>query len=155
MSEDSGLAAATAPLGATASALVRDYLDRHGKQAEQLASGVVVAPLGGPDLDAPWQLWLAAAGSQRDWLVAQVRAGHRVPRERWPNAIAACNTWNASSAFSKAWLAVEDWESALDGGLVLEASMPLDGGAGQDVVDGFLDAMRRDAVAFWRAMLRT
>jgi hypothetical protein len=137
-----------------AAPLIEAYLERRGKQAERLLDGVIVTPLVGPDLQAPWQLWLASGGPDGAWLVAQVRAAHRVPRERWPKAIAACNAWNAGSPLGKAWLAVEDWATAVDGGLVLEASLPLADDPAAEVVDTFLDALARDAAALWRALLR-
>jgi hypothetical protein len=142
--------------GAGAAApLIQAYIDRRGKPAEQLTGGVVATPLSGPGFDAPWQMWLATSGSDPSWLVVQVRAAHRVPRDRWPDAIGACNSWNESGPLSKAWLAVDDWQTAADGGLVLEASLPVGDGVGQDAVDRFLDALARDALEFWRALLRS
>jgi hypothetical protein len=136
-----------------AAPLIQAYLDRRGKPGEQLPNGVVAVPLSGPDFDSPWQLWLASGGPDGGWLVAQVRAAHRVPRERWPQAIGACNAWNAGSPLAKAWLAVDDWDTAADGGLVLEASLPLVDSPPAEVVDTFLDALTRDAAEFWRALL--
>lgn len=144
------------PLGALqgpTAPLVRAYLDRRGRPAERLPGGAVVAPLG-PRIDAPWQMWLASGGADGSWLVVQVRAAHRVRRERWPAALSACNAWNSSSPLTKAWLAVDDWRTAPDGTLVLEASLPAAGGSDQEVVDRFLDTVGREAVMFWRAQLR-
>jgi hypothetical protein len=141
-------------LAEPAAALVRHYFDARGKPVEPLPNGMVATPLGGTAFDAPWQMWLATGGSDGSWLVAQVRAAHRVPRGRWPDALAACNTWNGTSPLTKAWLAVADWDEADDGALVLEASLPVDGAGAQEAVDAFLDALARDAAEFWRLLLR-
>jgi hypothetical protein len=141
-------------LGEPIALLIKSYLARRKKPAELLASGVVATPLGASGFEAPWQMWFATGGTDREWLVVQVRAAHRVPRDRWPSALTACNSWNQSSPFTKAWLAVDSWETAPGGALVLEASLPLGGGGPeQEVVDRFLDTLEREAVEFWRALV--
>jgi hypothetical protein len=66
--------------------------------------------------------------------------------------MAACNSWNANNAATKAWLAVDDLNSSADGGLVLESVLPLDGRTKQVTFDGFLDDVTRSAAQFWRTL---
>jgi hypothetical protein len=80
----------------------------------------------------------------------QVRSRHRVPRALWADTLLKVNDWNRRGSMTAAWLAVADWDSADDGGIVVEACLATTPDQDVEQVAAFVDQAIAEAVAFWR-----
>jgi hypothetical protein len=92
----------------------------------------------------------AAAGVKGQILVIKFSPDKQIPRDDWGRALAACNTWMRTRHWPLAYLKVEPNASDESGRIILEASIGLEQGVHQELLNAFSDRVRFGADGFCR-----
>lgn len=117
-----------------------------GLACDRTQPGRLVAAL---DADNRSQVWVTGLDGQRI-LAVQVRSVVRVPRPQWPAALRLTNEWNRRQRLTSAWLAVDDWQSSNDAGIVVEAGLPVSDDHDVEQLVEFAELAVADGCRFWR-----
>ena len=135
-----------------AEARIASWFSRHGQPYVAASGGFAssIRPVDSDDVE-PVQLRVLPTTTQPLGILFAATGGTRYARERWPEALAACNVWNGRDPVARARLAVQDWEHDDEAPIVFEAWVPLLPSTSQDVVNTTGDALVASAARFWFA----
>jgi hypothetical protein len=103
----------------------------------------------------PVQLRVMVTDTRPPGILFAAAGGTRYPRDKWPDALTACNVWNGREPAARARLAVNDWEHDQDAPIVLETWLVLLPTTSQDVVSATGDGLVSSATRFWFTPLKS
>ena len=95
-------------------------------------------------------LYLIASGEQNEILEIRISSSMRIPKERWGEAINACNIWNDMKRWPKVYLHVSNPDTDTVGRIVCEGHIDLEQGIHQELLDSVISSYHRNANSFWR-----
>jgi hypothetical protein len=99
----------------------------------------------GCDLD----IYLTIAGQRSDVLSMYATPGHRIPSERWAEALVTCNEWNLEKRWPKAAFRAGDSRDAT-GSFFLQLALDLEQGVHQELLDDTITVFISGADSFCR-----
>jgi hypothetical protein len=129
---------------------ISTWFSRHG-QPYVSTNGGFAASVRPTDNDGaePVQLRVMATDTRPPGILFAAAGSTRYARDKWPEALTACNVWNGREPAARARLAVNDWEQDQEAAIVLEAWIPLLPTTSQDVVTAVGDGLVASAARFW------
>lgn len=94
------------------------------------------------------EMWLIISGSKKEILNVQVKSDKHYDRGDCPRAIMACNQWNATKLYPKAFVhMLEDGSSGI---LMCEGIIDLEQGIHQELLNDFITSQISGSFAFWK-----
>jgi len=98
----------------------------------------------------PMRVYLVAAGSANDILDIRIDTTREFPSSEWGRAMLACNEWNDTTRWPKAYLHVNDPGATEPGKVVCEGSLDLENGIHQELLENYILTVIARSRAFWR-----